>query len=36
MFNAARDLPWMDALENIIDVMIRQNLCVPENVRMGE
>ncbi len=23
-FNAARDLPWMDALENIIDVMIRQ------------
>jgi hypothetical protein len=24
MFNAARDLPWMDALENIIDVMIRR------------
>jgi hypothetical protein len=24
MFNAARDLPWMDAIENIIDVMIRR------------
>ncbi|KAI2509095.1 hypothetical protein MHU86_5343 [Fragilaria crotonensis] len=24
MFNAARDLPWMDAVEKIIDVMIRR------------
>jgi transposase-like protein len=24
MFNAARDLPWMDAVENMIDVMIRR------------
>ncbi len=24
LFNAARDLPWMDALKNIIDVMTRQ------------
>jgi hypothetical protein len=24
MFNAARDLPWMDALEKIIDVMMRR------------
>jgi hypothetical protein len=24
LFNAVRDLPWMDALKNIIDVMTRQ------------
>jgi hypothetical protein len=24
MFNAAQDLPWMDALEKIIDVMMRR------------
>ncbi len=27
IFNAAQDLPWMDALENIIDVMRIRQIC---------
>ncbi len=32
MFNAARDFLWMDALKNIIDVMIRQICACRKNM----
>ena len=35
MFNAARNLPWMDAVETMIDVMIRRN-CVCRRKYAGE